>query len=331
MSTTKENPLVIPRPNEPPCKPRPTISAPPESSFTSTFGHLLPAASFLTTPHGQIAYYSLPPLKPSSSTSSTPPTRVLLIHGIQTPALGLLPLARSLRAQFPHTHFTLFDLYGHGLSSTPYVPHVPALFHEAIDLLLDELSWPSAHLIGYSFGGVTAAGYAASRPEKVDSLALVAPAGLYRASDFGPDAEAHLRGDDEDAATDWVLNLLNGGPLVVPADWRDRVREGEVVAAAVKQWEVREHKGHVASVVAIFRDGGVMDSHETLRRAATTGVRRLVVLGESDDVGTEKDFADVGFEGAKTIEGVGHEVVRERASDVARLIGDFWRGTAEGV
>jgi len=323
--------LVLPRPSS--CyKSRSPIPAPTEASFTSTFGALLPKAIYITTPHGRIAYYSLhvPPAKRTDAASP----RVLLVHGIQTPAIGLLPLAQNLRNSFPCTHFILFDLYGHGLSETPYRPHTPDLFHGLIDTILDHLEWPAAHLVGYSFGGITAAGYAATRPTRVQSLALVTPAGLYRSTAMKAEMLVHDC-TDEGAARDWILRLLEGGkPRVVPAGWRARVANGEVVAAAVREWEMQEHAGHAASVVAIFRDGGVMDSAAVFRQASATGVASLVVLGELDDVGGAQDFADVGFGNVKVVGGAGHDIVRERVREVGGAIGEFWKAvwmTSEAV
>ncbi|KAH3990094.1 hypothetical protein HBH68_025190 [Parastagonospora nodorum] len=203
------------------------IPRPPESSFTRTFGPLLPAAQYLSLKPGKAAYYEFPPPSPHPSKS---PSRILLIHGIQTPAIGLLPLTRSLLAHFPNAHIVLFDHWGHGLSDTPLVPHVPGLFHGLIDDLLDHLSWASAHVVGYSFGGALAVGYAATRTSRVQSLALVAPAGLIRRAGFDARRQALLAVEgerDESAARDFIINdVLEGGGLVVPTDWEERVKRG---------------------------------------------------------------------------------------------------------
>lgn len=159
--------------------------------MTSTFGILLPAAQYLTKPRGRAAYYLYPP---SAPTPSPTPHRILMVHGVQTPALGLHPLVTALRARFPATHIALVDLWGHGLSDTPRAPHVPALFHELLDGVLAELGWATTgavappHLLGFSFGGATVVGYVASsaeRAQRVASLVLVAPAGLLRAAQYG--------------------------------------------------------------------------------------------------------------------------------------------------
>ncbi|KAK4539356.1 hypothetical protein LTR36_011013 [Oleoguttula mirabilis] len=317
--TSSPDSLVLPRPFAGHCPARNPIAAPTEAAFTSTFGALLPPANFLTTDNGRVAYYSLPPTISGSNTPT--PDRVLFLHGVQTPALGMLPLAGNLHASFPSSHFVLVDIYGHGLSDTPFVPHTPELFHSLIDTLLNHLGWPSAHLVGFSFGGATTIGYVASRPSRVQSFALVAPAGLYRSSQFNAEL---LRGDDEAAAHNYVLELLEGGQLVVPADWKQRVAAGEVVAEALRNWQMRKHPGHAASVVAIFRDGGAMDKHAEFAKAAKTGIPSIVVLGELDDICTERDLNDLGFSNVAVVPQAGHGVVREKMPEVAALIEAFW-------
>lgn len=324
------NILVLPRPGASPSSNSTpsTIPAPSEASFIATFGALLPPASYLQTSHGRAAYYTLPPSAPASTSIS----RVLLIHGVQTPAIGLQPLLKSLSALFPNTHFALLDLWGHGLSETPVTPHTPELFHELIFALLKHLDWPNAHLVGYSFGGSTVATFAAKYPDLVASVALVAPAGLIPSSMFNDAQKGYLadgNGDNalEEKAKDWILEFLEGeGGLVVPSDWKERVARGEVVAEAVREWEMREHPGHVASVVGVFRDGGVLDRHAVFEEVARKGeVKVFCVLGELDGVCSVASLEAVGMQNVKVVKGVGHGVVRERAGEVAELIGGFWK------
>ncbi|TLD08241.1 uncharacterized protein PgNI_07421 [Pyricularia grisea] len=314
----------LPRPGTTTTTPQAPIAAPSEADFTKTFGQLLPPASFLTTPQGTAAFYDLPP-STTPSASSPPPDRVLLIHGVQTPALGMFPLARALQTSFPGKHLALVDLWGHGLSETPVQPHEPALFHGLIDAVLDRLGWPSAHIVGYSFGGALAVGYVNSRPARVQSLALVAPAGLIPSAGVG-DGVAALRGDDAAAAWAWTLDFLEGGELVVPPDWRERVARGEVVAPAIKEWQMREHAGHKAAVVAIVRDGRIMDDDEAFVRAAKSGVPAVGVVGELDGVCSGDQLRAVGFADVVVVPEAGHGVVRDNAAEVAAAIGAFWKG-----
>lgn len=309
--------------------------------MTSLFGALLPPASHLTTPHGRAAYYLYPPTTTTTTTPSpttATPIRILLVHGVQTPALGLHPLASALRAHFPTAHIAAFDHWGHGLSDTPQEPHTPDLFYRLIDAVLGELGWSSAHLVGYSFGGATVAGYAAAaaaaNKKVVESVVLVAPAGLLRSDVFGDEVKQRYlverQQDDEQReseARDWIVNFLEGGgPLVIPPDWEERVARDEVVAEAVRDWQMRAHRGHAASVVAIFRDGGCLDNHAVFAQVAATGPDCLVVLGETDDFCRVDDLEKVGLRNVVVVPQVGHAVVRQKAEDVAGHIGEFWRG-----
>ncbi|KAF5648960.1 dihydrolipoyllysine-residue acetyltransferase component of acetoin cleaving system [Fusarium sp. NRRL 52700] len=313
--------LVLPRPGAS-FKPQPPVAGPKESAFVETFGALLPAAQFLQTPRGKAAYYEITPS--SSNNGTTNIDKVLFIHGVQTPALGMLPLARALEKSFPASHMVLVDLWGHGLSDTPVAPHEASLFHELIDNLVDHLDWSSAHLVGFSFGGAITVSYVASRPSRVKSFTLVAPAGLLQLSMFTPEEQACIQGDDYAAAKKCVLNILEGGELIVPEDWKQRVAKGEVVAEAVREWQMLEHPGHSASVVSIFRDGGVMGSHTLFDEAAKKGIPSLAVLGELDGLCSKDQLNKHGFENVFVVPQAVHSVVRDQAGDVAKLIGDFW-------
>ncbi|KAF6834092.1 valacyclovir hydrolase [Colletotrichum musicola] len=323
--------LVLPRPGGAPIPPQAPIPGPPEAAFTESFGALLPPAKFLTTPAGKAAYYEILPTSssPPGQDAATTPDRVLFIHGVQTPALGMLPLARALHASSPRSHFALLDLWGHGLSDTPVAPHEPGLFLALVDALLDRLGWPAAHLVGFSFGGNLTARYVASRgAARVKSYALVAPAGLLRSADLSAEEQGYFspEGDvDEVAARMFVLRFLEGGELVVPADCKERVARGEIVAEAVREWQMREHPGHTGSVVAIVRDGGVFDSEAEFAQAVGTGVPASAVLGALDDLCTEGQLKELGLTDVAVIPQVGHGVVRDRASEVAGFIGAFWR------
>lgn len=292
-------------------------------AFTEGFGALLPSARYIKKGIGKFAYYKL---AHSPSPTAEPVNRVLFVHGVQTPALGMLPLARELQVSFPKTQMVLVDLWGHGLSDTPLVPHDAGLFEEQLDALLEELQWPSVHLVGFSFGGRVTTGYVASRPSKVQSFTLVAPAGLIRSSDFGPEEMAQLHGDDEVAARQWTMQFLEGGDgrIMVPDDWQERVKRGEVVAEAVREWQVREHHGHMASVLAVVRDGGVMDDDQVFVGASRTQRPSLVILGALDDVCPEETIRAVGFQNVFVVPDAGHGVVRDRVPEVAATIQAFW-------
>ena len=319
--------IVLPRPGTAnPGDTLQSIPAPSEDAFVATFGNLLPRASYLRTRHGRAAYYELPPSSSPPADRKKPVSHVVFVHGVQTPAIGLQPLASTLSARFPHAHCVLIDLWGHGLTETPIVPFDPPLFHALLEALMDWLGWADAHFVGYSFGGSTTATFAAAKPARVASMVLVAPAGLLRTADFDEDQRLYLRGGEglEKRAQAWILEWLEGGQLIVPSDWKERVARGELVAEAVKDWQMREHEGHLASMVAVLRDGGALDKHADFAKAAETSIPLLCILGEHDGVCGVQDLEQVGMRNVAVVPQVGHAVVRERVPEVAQLITGFW-------
>jgi pimeloyl-ACP methyl ester carboxylesterase len=88
-------------------------------------------------------------------------------HGLERlPAFGVRTIA--------------VDLRGYGLSDKPMTRGAYRLeeFLGDVDALLDALELRRASLIGQSMGGAIALRYAARRPERVSSLALINPVGL---------------------------------------------------------------------------------------------------------------------------------------------------------
>ncbi|KAI4763159.1 alpha/beta-hydrolase [Aureobasidium sp. EXF-3400] len=326
MATTQE--VLLPRPGRETSSPVDSIPGPSEDSFTQTFGHHLPSATYLSTSYGKLAYYTFSPTTQptTTTTSTTSPSRVLFLHGVQTPALGLSPLAKTLHSSFPDAEMVSVDLWGHGLSSTPVAPHTPSLFHAAIDAVLKALHWSSCHLVGYSFGGSLAISYiasSASRAAEISSVALVAPAGLWRTEDLD---EEKLYSPDYSIAKSHVLYLLEGGPLIIPSDSASRIANGEIVAEKIRHWQMQHHPGHTASVISIVRDGGIFSQEEIYQQATKTGIPIIAVLGETDDVVFKKDLKEVGVGNVIVVKGVGHGVVRQEVAEVAKHIGQFWEG-----
>lgn len=304
----------------------PPVPAPSESSFTNSFGKVLPPVQYFEMDSGRAAYYSIPPVAQKASNATTAPDRVLFIHGIQTCAIDMLPLAQALHFSFLSSHFVLFDLWGHGLSEAPFQPYEASLFHLIIDKLLDYLKWPTAHLLGYAFGGALAVGYVALRPQRVSSYTLVAPAGLFRRSELSAEQQACLSDEgDEKEVLGCVLGILEGGPVAIPSDWKERVARGEVVAEAVRAWQMVKHTGHAAAVVAMFRDGGLSDNEASFVAAVGTGVKNMVVLGELDGIVGKEQLADLGFKDVHVVKEAGHGLVRERVPEVKALVEEFWR------
>ena len=298
------------------------VDAPSEESFRASFGPVLPPASYVESALGTTAVY----LFAGSDEEAIP---VVIIHGIGTPALGMLQLVCELRKLRPTSTIALYDLWGHGLSSTPNAPHTPALFDHQLLALLAHLQWSRVHLVGYSLGASIGASFVASHSRVVRSFFLVAPAGLLRKEDATPGIQKVLSRDPGDKLEEGecrahITAFLEGEEgLVVPSDWQARVRGGQVVPSAIRQWQLDNHAGHAASVSSIIKDGGPFDKHAAFRKAGRAGIPSMAVLGARDDVCSPDALQNVGFGNCKVIAAATHDLVRANAEEIARILDGF--------
>ncbi len=102
---------------------------------------------------------------------------VVLLHGLGATNASMLPTMHDLAAD----HRVIApDLPGFGDSAKPVRAYHARFFARWLVSLLDELGIERAHLIGNSMGGRIAIEVALSHPQRVDRLALFAPAVAFR-------------------------------------------------------------------------------------------------------------------------------------------------------
>ncbi len=108
---------------------------------------------------------------------------VVLLHGLGADAT-------QWTQTIPHlaTHFRVIapDQIGFGRSDKPLIPYRPMTLVEFLHEFLTVLGIEKATLVGNSLGGWTAALFAATYPDRVDKIVLVAPAGISPATWQGP-------------------------------------------------------------------------------------------------------------------------------------------------
>ncbi len=100
---------------------------------------------------------------------------LLLLHGWGTSSESLGPLALALSDSF---RVLAVDLPGFGWSQMPPAAWGTGEYADHVERLMQETGTPGAALLGHSFGGRVAIRLAATRPERVSRLVLVASAGV---------------------------------------------------------------------------------------------------------------------------------------------------------
>ncbi|OSD03485.1 alpha/beta-hydrolase [Trametes coccinea BRFM310] len=129
---------------------------------------LFPNGRYVQLPYGRMRYWILGPEEG---------TKVVLIHGISTPAITWKVLAPYLAEQ--GFRVLVYDLYGKGYSEAPLVTYDSTFFAVQLALLLQYIRWPAANIVGFSMGGGVAAAFAATLPHLVaGKLVLISSAGL---------------------------------------------------------------------------------------------------------------------------------------------------------
>lgn len=105
---------------------------------------------------------------------------LVLLHGTGG---HLEAYARDIAGLARHFHVTVYDMVGHGWSSTPDLPYTIDVLSDHLISLMDTLDIDRAHLSGESLGGWVVAWTAAHHPERVDRVVLNTPGNIANKPD----------------------------------------------------------------------------------------------------------------------------------------------------
>ncbi|KIW26243.1 uncharacterized protein PV07_09356 [Cladophialophora immunda] len=250
---------------------------------------VLPGARDVDTPYGSIRVYEFGP---------EDGRKVLLVHGISTPAIALGAVAHALVDN--GCRVMLFDLFGRGYSDNPAdLAHDIRLFTTQILLVLasSPLSWTGKDsgkfsLIGYSLGGGIAITFASYFPNLIDSLILFAPAGILRP--YHISRTSHIIYSEGLIPESLLQSLVRkrlrrpmATPLKKPVDKDNMVDATEAVAAEVNLesnsqavlskirphvtvektviYQLDNYPGFVAAFMSSIRYGPVRHQHDRWR------------------------------------------------------------------
>ncbi|MGW2647521.1 alpha/beta fold hydrolase [Streptomyces sp. NPDC001393] len=208
-----------------------------------------------------------------------------------------------------------YDLRGFGESAAPTGPYSDA---DDLRRLLDHLGHERARLVGASWGGRVALDLALTAPDRVQSLALLAPPwpGYHWSAEMVAYDEAEtaaLASGDLDAAVRINLDMWLRGPARtwedVTAGLADRLR-GPIRASLVNQDVVAEHS-----------QGPVTGDLAAVRVPTLVGIGRLDIA-DFQDIG--RRYA-AGITGAALVEfpSAGHLIALDAPTDLVSVLVPF--------
>jgi pimeloyl-ACP methyl ester carboxylesterase len=205
------------------------------------------------------------------SGGSGPP--LVFIHGLSS----YLSFWEYQIPHFARTHRVIaLDLPGYGASGRPDAPYTPPWYADVVSDWMAAVGVERAAVVGHSMGGQIAVHLALSHPERVERLALSAPAGFER---FSPGAARFMRdfwtegramdATEEQVRVNFVTSVFNRPDPGVERLIEERVRLGQSPRFA-------------GTSVAVSRSIAGMLDHPVLDRAKDVRVPSLVVYGTDD-------------------------------------------------
>jgi pyruvate dehydrogenase E2 component (dihydrolipoamide acetyltransferase) len=230
------------------------------------------------------------------------PATVLLIHGFGGDLDNWLFNIDALSQQ---STVVALDLPGHGQSDRTMPGRTLGELARFVIRFLDAVEIRSAHLVGHSLGGAIAAQMAVDHPDRVESLALIASAGL------GDEIDTHYTEGFVAAQSRRDLK-----PLVEQLFARPELVTRQLLD------DILKYK-RLDGVSKLLSDlgGGLFPSgrqrEQPGRRLGETGKRLLIVWGAADRIipATHAAHAPPSAT-SRLIEGAGHMVQMEKAGEV---------------
>lgn len=202
---------------------------------------------------------------------------IICIHGLTTPSAVWQSVAKQL-SKLGYRVLT-YDLYGRGYSGRPFGRQNPAFFLRQLnDLLEDQKVAGDLTVIGYSMGGAIASAFAASRPDDVRQVVLLAPAGM------GTVGDEWVRSLVRTPVIGIWLMLLLYPRMLKKGLAAEAGTPGSVPNITALQKAELNYRGFIPAVHASMRgmlSNGLHETHETLHQE---GIPVLAIWGKQDDV-----------------------------------------------
>ncbi|MGF6291833.1 acetoin dehydrogenase dihydrolipoyllysine-residue acetyltransferase subunit [Paraburkholderia youngii] len=237
-------------------------------------------------------------------------TPAVLIHGFGGDLNNWLFNHADLAA---HRAVWALDLPGHGESGKAVDTGSLDELADSVIAFLDDRGIERAHLVGHSMGGAVSMTVAAKAPERVASLALIAGAGL--GDEINREyIEGFVAGSSRNTLKPHLVKLFADGSLVTR----------QLVEDIVKYKRLEGVNDALRKIAASAFEGGVQ-SRVYRDRLDTLAPRTLVIWGAQDQIIPAAHAQGLPAQvRVHVIDGKGHMVQMEAASDVNRLLNEFF-------
>ena len=240
---------------------------------------------------------------------------LILVHGFSTPKFvweQVIPYLLEAGYQV-----ITYDHFGRGFSDRPPGPYDSALYQSELSTLIQglNLSTPLS-LVGYSMGGANVVDYAASNPDQIEQLVLIAPAGYMGESKLASILNVPVVGE-------WLATVL--GKQLAYTGIKAEVDADRAPANMLEKFEAQAiYDGYTSALLSTLRHFPMADMAHRYREVAATDVPVTAIWGTADKI--------VPYEGAAlmtqdlprleliTIDGANHNMTFGQAKVVANAL-----------
>ncbi len=199
------------------------------------------------------------------------------------------------------------DLPGHGQSSKKLDKPGLGAMTAALASFMDKLGIDNAHLVGHSMGGAIAMQMAAEHPDKVKSLTLICSAGL--GSEIGSYVDGYVAAQGRKDLKPVLEQLFADKSLV----------SRQLVDDVLKYKRLDGVEGVLKSLATALFAGGKQQDAPAAKLAGKLPPTP-VIWGKEDQIIPAAHAANLPGANVHVLEGAGHMVFMEKASDVNNLI-----------
>jgi len=261
---------------------------------------------YLDTEYGTLSY-----TREGSVNSSA----VILVHGFSTPKFVWDQITPSLVAK--GYQVITFDHLGRGFSDRPAGPYNAELYQSELAGLIAKLELKTPlTLVGYSMGGANVVDYAASHPEQIQQLILIAPAGYMDDPDSSALAAKPIIGE-------WLATVF--GNQYAGTTIQSEIEEGLAPKDMYEKFQKQaSFKGYTEALLSTLRHYPMHDLAHRYKIVGKAGIPVSAIWGTADEVvpysGAAEMAADVPQLKIEAIEDGNHNIAYAQAQLVANKI-----------
>ncbi|MDG0968480.1 MAG: alpha/beta hydrolase [Porticoccaceae bacterium] len=240
---------------------------------------------------------------------------VILVHGFSIPKFVWEQITPALVKE--GYQVITFDHLGRGFSDRPVGPYDAELYrHEISDVITSLTLKTPITLVGYSMGGANVIDYAASYPEQVNRLILVAPAGYI--GDPGS-----VKWLVKPVIGEWLATVF--GTYYAGTTIKNEIQNGVAPKTMYEQFQKQAmFRGYTNSLLSTLRHYPIHDMSHRYKIVGKTNIPVFALWGTADKVtpylGAMTMAIDVPQLRVYPIEGGSHNMVYTKAQLVVNNI-----------